>query len=211
MIAAATSGRARAGTAMTWASMDNRVALIEEFDLRGAEPVARSNGACVVTCFLGGHDTTGVAEVVLAVPFPLMLNTRPIRSIVVVDATRKATQDDRAQFFRDLTLPFDGCEREGAKKSHQQRHIPYPHSALECRRQPSNCIPLDLRGRSKSRGRPFPCRGYHRLSGRPAGVGCDRRGAPSQYAGLPSWVRRRRSGLLRLCTGSPGQDRRVDL
>ena len=54
-----------------------------------------------------------------AVP-PLMLKTEQNPGglpIEVFDGIRKATFDDRSQFFKDLTMPFYGYNREGAKIS----------------------------------------------------------------------------------------------
>ena len=71
-----------------------------------------------MTHYVGRHGTARVAKVVLvgAVP-PLMLKTGANPGglpVEVFDGIRKGTCDDRAQFFRDLTLPFYGYNRAGA-------------------------------------------------------------------------------------------------
>jgi len=54
-----------------------------------------------------------------AVP-PLMLKTPAIPAacrLSVFDGIRAGVQADRSQFFKDLTLPFYGYNRPGAKTS----------------------------------------------------------------------------------------------
>lgn len=97
---------------------DDLAALIEMLDLREAVLVGHSTGGGEVTRYVGRHGTGRVAKVVLvgAVP-PLMRKTEANPGglpLEVFDAIRKGTYDNRAQFFRDLTLPFYGYNREGA-------------------------------------------------------------------------------------------------
>ncbi len=71
--------------------------------------------------YIGRHGTTRVAKAVLisAVP-PLMLKTPanpgglPIEAF---DQIRAGVAADRSQFFKDLTMPFYGYNRPGAKIS----------------------------------------------------------------------------------------------
>jgi non-heme chloroperoxidase len=70
---------------------------------------------------LPGHGTKRVARVVLvsAVP-PLMLriNSNPDDlPIQTFDAIRAGVTTDRSQFFKDLTAPFFGANRPGARAS----------------------------------------------------------------------------------------------
>ena len=100
---------------------DDLAALIEALDLRDAVLVGHSTGGGEVAHYIGRHGTGRVAKVVLvgAVP-PLMLRTEANPGglpIEVFDGIRKGTYDDRAQFFRDLTLPFYGSNRAGAAVS----------------------------------------------------------------------------------------------
>ena len=97
---------------------DDLAALIDMLDLRDAVLVGHSTGGGEVARYVGRHGTARVAKVVLvgAVP-PLMLKTKENPGglpIEVFDAIRQGTYDNRAQFFRDLTLPFYGYNREGA-------------------------------------------------------------------------------------------------
>jgi non-heme chloroperoxidase len=71
--------------------------------------------------YIGRHGTKRVAKAVLigAVP-PLMLKTKANPSgtpIEVFDQLRASVIADRSQFWKDLTLPFYGYNRSGAKVS----------------------------------------------------------------------------------------------
>jgi len=100
---------------------DDLAALIEALDLRDAIHVGHSTGGGEVARYIGRHGTKRVAKAVLigAVP-PLMLKTPanpgglPIEAF---DQIRAAVQADRSQFFEDLSAPFYGANRTGAKVS----------------------------------------------------------------------------------------------
>jgi non-heme chloroperoxidase len=100
---------------------DDLAALIETLDLRDMILVGHSTGGGEVTRYMGRHGTGRVAKAVLlgAVP-PLMLRTEANPGGLprdVFDTIRKGTFDDRSQFFKDLTIPFYGYNRPGAKIS----------------------------------------------------------------------------------------------
>lgn len=100
---------------------DDLAELIEELNLKDAVLVGHSTGGGEVTRYLGRHGTKRVAKAVLvgAVP-PLMLKTDANPGglpIEVFDGIRKGTFDDRSQFYKDLTLPFYGYNRPGARVS----------------------------------------------------------------------------------------------
>jgi non-heme chloroperoxidase len=100
---------------------DDLATLVEALDLRKAIHVGHSTGGGEVARYIGRHGTKRVAKTVLigAVP-PLMLKTpanpdgTPIEAF---DQIRAGVQADRSQFFKDLTLPFYGYNRPGAKVS----------------------------------------------------------------------------------------------
>jgi non-heme chloroperoxidase len=97
---------------------DDLASLIEQLDLRDIILVGHSTGGGEVTHYVGRHGTDRVAKMVLvgAVP-PLMVKTDANPEglpIEVFDGIRKGTFDDRAQFYRDLSLPFYGYNRDGA-------------------------------------------------------------------------------------------------
>ncbi|MDI1428669.1 alpha/beta fold hydrolase [Polyangium sorediatum] len=95
--------------------------LIESLDLRGVTLVGHSTGGGEVTRYIGRHGTARVAKAVLvgAVP-PLMLKTPANPGglpIATFDGIRAGVHADRSQFFKDLTIPFYGANRDGAKVS----------------------------------------------------------------------------------------------
>lgn len=100
---------------------DDLAALVEALDLENAVHVGHSTGGGEVARYIGRHGTRRVAKAVLisAVP-PLMLKT-PTNAdgtpIEAFDQIRAALLADRSQFFKDLSLPFYGYNREGAAPS----------------------------------------------------------------------------------------------
>jgi non-heme chloroperoxidase len=100
---------------------DDLSELIETLDIRGATLVGHSAGGGEVARYIGRYGTRRVAKVVLvrAVP-PLMLkiNSNPDgMPLQAFDAIRAGVAADRSQFFKDLTVPFFGANRPGAKVS----------------------------------------------------------------------------------------------
>jgi len=100
---------------------DDLAELVQALDLKDAIHVGHSTGGGEVARYIGRHGTKRVAKAVLisAVP-PLMLKTPanpgglPIEAF---DQIRAGVQSDRSQFFRDLSAPFYGANRAGAKVS----------------------------------------------------------------------------------------------
>jgi non-heme chloroperoxidase len=100
---------------------DDLAALVENLDLQDAVHVGHSTGGGEVARYIGRHGTKRVARAVLisAVP-PLMLKTAVNPAglpIEVFDQLRASVQADRAQFFIELSEPFYGFNRPGAKAS----------------------------------------------------------------------------------------------
>jgi len=100
---------------------DDLATLVEALDVKNAIHVGHSTGGGEVARYIGRHGTKRVAAAVLisSVP-PLMLKTpaNPAgQPIEVFDDLRKAVLADRAQFFKDLSAPFYGANRPGAKVS----------------------------------------------------------------------------------------------
>jgi len=118
-------GHGRSGQPWTGNEMDtyadDLAALVEKLDLKDAIHVGHSTGGGEVARYIGRLGTKRVAKAVLigAVP-PLMLKTpanpggMPMEAF---DQLRAAVQADRAQFFKDLSAPFYGANRTGAKVS----------------------------------------------------------------------------------------------
>jgi non-heme chloroperoxidase len=100
---------------------DDLAALVETLDLKDAIHVGHSTGGGEVARYIGRHGSKRVAKAVLigAVP-PLMLNTAanpgglPIEAF---DQIRAGVLADRSQLFKDLSAPFYGANRPGAKVS----------------------------------------------------------------------------------------------
>jgi non-heme chloroperoxidase len=100
---------------------DDLAALVQALDLKDAIHVGHSTGGGEVARYIGRHGTKRVAQAVLisAVP-PLMLKTAANPSglpMEAFDQIRAAVLGDRSQFFRDLSAPFYGANRPGAKVS----------------------------------------------------------------------------------------------
>jgi non-heme chloroperoxidase len=100
---------------------DDLAALVETLDLKNAIHVGHSTGGGEVARYIGRHGTKRVAKAVLigAIP-PLMLKTPANPGGTPIEAfnqLRAAVQADRAQFWKDLSLPFYGYNRPGAKIS----------------------------------------------------------------------------------------------
>jgi len=100
---------------------DDLAALVQALGLTRAIHVGHSTGGGEVARYIGRHGTARVAKAVLigAVP-PLMLRTAanpgglPMEAF---DGIRAGVLADRSQFFKDLTAPFYGANRAGAKVS----------------------------------------------------------------------------------------------
>ncbi|MGZ8225394.1 MAG: alpha/beta fold hydrolase [Methylococcaceae bacterium] len=100
---------------------DDLSELIEKLDLNDITLVGHSTGGGEVARYIGSHGAKRVAKVVLVGSVtPLMLKTHdnpdglPIKTF---DDIRTGVAADRAQFFKELTTPFYGINRSGAKVS----------------------------------------------------------------------------------------------
>jgi non-heme chloroperoxidase len=100
---------------------DDLAELVQKLDLRQAVHVGHSTGGGEVARYIGRHGTGRVAKAVLigAVP-PTMLKTAANPGGTpkeAFDQLRTAVLADRSQFWKDLSLPFYGYNRPGAKIS----------------------------------------------------------------------------------------------
>ena len=100
---------------------DDLAALVQALDLKDAIHVGHSTGGGEVARYIGRHGTARVAKAVLigAIP-PLMLKTAANPDgtpIEVFDQLRASVQADRSKFWTELSLPFYGYNRPGAKIS----------------------------------------------------------------------------------------------
>src|SRR6266576_1366180 len=105
---------------------DDLAALVRTLNLKDVIHVGHSTGGGEVARYIGRHGTERVAAAVLisAVP-PSMVQTEknpgglPISG---VDELRAHLAANRPEFYRDITLPFYGYNRPGARISEGIRH-----------------------------------------------------------------------------------------
>lgn len=100
---------------------DDLAAVIEAEDLQNVILVGHSTGGGEVTRYIGRHGTSRVAKLVLlgAIP-PLMLKTEANPEglpLEVFDEIREGVATDRSQYYKDLSVPFYGANREGSTVS----------------------------------------------------------------------------------------------
>jgi non-heme chloroperoxidase len=100
---------------------DDLAALTEKLDLKNAIHVGHSTGGGEVARYIGRHGTKRVAKAVLigAVP-PLMVKTERNPGglpMAIFDDIRAGVAGNRSQFYKDLTPPFYGYNRPGARIS----------------------------------------------------------------------------------------------
>jgi len=100
---------------------DDLAELVSQLNLTNAVHVVHSTGGGEVVRYIGRHGTKRVAKAVLvgAVP-PVMVKKEsnpggtPIEAF---DAIRASVLADRSRFWKDLSMPFYGYNRPGAKIS----------------------------------------------------------------------------------------------
>ena len=123
---------------------DDLAKLVEALDLQDAIHVGHSTGGGEVARYIGRHGTKRVAKAVLisAVP-PLMLQTDanpgglPMKAF---DDIRAGVANDRSQFFKDLSAPFYGGNRPGAKVSQGLRDSFWLQGMLAGHKAVYDCI-----------------------------------------------------------------------
>jgi len=123
---------------------DDLAAVVTALDLKQAIHVGHSTGGGEVARYIGRHGTARVAKAVLvgAVP-PIMLKTPANPGglpIEVFDQIRAGVTADRSQFFMDLTLPFYGFNRPGAKVSQGVRDSFWLQGMLAGQKSALDCI-----------------------------------------------------------------------
>jgi non-heme chloroperoxidase len=118
-------GHGRSGQTWNGNEMDTYAedlsTLIEALDLQKAVLIGHSTGGGEVARYIGRYGSKRVAKAVLigAVP-PIMVKTPNNPSglpIETFDQLRTNVVTDRSQFFKDLSMPFYGYNRPGAKIS----------------------------------------------------------------------------------------------
>jgi len=100
---------------------DDLAELTEALDLKDAIHVGHSTGGGEVARYIGRHGTSRVSKAVLigAIP-PVMVKSETNPGglpIEVFDEIRANVLADRSKFWKDLSMPFYGFNRAGAKVS----------------------------------------------------------------------------------------------
>ena len=123
---------------------DDLAAVVEALDLSSVTHVGHSTGGGEVARYIGRHGTARVRKAVLvsAIP-PVMLKsaTNPVGTpIEAFDALRAGVAADRSQFYQDLSLPFYGYNRPGAKVSQGVRDAFWQQSMMVGLKGAYDCI-----------------------------------------------------------------------
>jgi non-heme chloroperoxidase len=100
---------------------DDLATLLNALDIKEATLVGHSTGGGEVARYIGRHGSARVKKAVLVGAVPPQMVKSPTNPnglpMEVFDGIRAAVLADRSQFFKDLTLPFYGYNRPGAKVS----------------------------------------------------------------------------------------------
>jgi non-heme chloroperoxidase len=100
---------------------DDLAELVEALDLKDAIHVGHSTGGGEVVRYIGRHGTKRVGKAVLIGAIPPVMVKSPSNPggtpIEEFDKLRAGVQADRAQLFKDLSMPFYGFNRAGARVS----------------------------------------------------------------------------------------------
>ena len=141
-------GHGRSGQTATGNDMDtyadDLATLTEALNLRNAIHVGHSTGGGEVASYIGRHGSKRVAAAVLigAVP-PVMVKSAANPGgtpIEVFDGMRAGVASNRAQFYRDTTLPFYGYNRPGAKVSEAIRDFWWTQGMMGSIKAHYDCI-----------------------------------------------------------------------
>jgi non-heme chloroperoxidase len=123
---------------------DDLAELVQKLDLRDVIHVGHSTGGGEVARYIGRHGTDRVAAAVLiGAVVPLMLKTAANPSglpVQAFDEIRTGVLTDRSQFFKDLSAPFYGANRPGAKVSQGLRDSFWLQSMLCGHKAAFDCI-----------------------------------------------------------------------
>ena len=114
---------------------DDLATLLDTLDISGATLVGHSTGGGEVARYIGRHGTNRVSKAVLVGAVTPQMMVSPANPdgvpMSVFDGIREGVKADRAQFFYDLTMPFYGFNRDGAKVSEGMR-LSFLRQGLQC-------------------------------------------------------------------------------
>ena len=92
--------------------------LVEALDLKNAVHIGHSTGGGEVARYVARYGKGRVAKAILisAIPPAFMMSAKNPDGVPkqVVDGLRDGTANHRAQFYKDITIPFYGFNRPGA-------------------------------------------------------------------------------------------------
>ena len=92
-------------------------AVVEHLELRDAIHIGHSTGGGEVAAYVARHGKGRVAKAILvSAVTPIMLKTEAFPlglPVEVFDGLRAQTANNRAQFYKDLPVPFYGFNRDG--------------------------------------------------------------------------------------------------
>jgi non-heme chloroperoxidase len=123
---------------------DDLAQLVALLNLGKAIHIGHSTGGGEVARYIGRYGTEKVATAVLisAIP-PLMLKTAANPEGLPVgafDGLRLASLEDRSQFYKDLSAPFYGANREGSKVSQGVRDFFWLQGMMAGHKPAYDCI-----------------------------------------------------------------------
>ena len=105
---------------------DDLAELVQHLDVRDAIHVGHSTGGGEVARYIARHGVSRVAAAILVGAIvPLMLKTAKNPEgtpIEVFDQLRANVQADRSRFFKELSEPFYGANRQGSTVSEELRN-----------------------------------------------------------------------------------------
>jgi non-heme chloroperoxidase len=123
---------------------DDLASLVETLDLKYAIHVGHSTGGGEVARYIGRHGTKRVAKAVLISSVPPMMLKTPANPaglpIEAFDQIRAAILADRSQYWKDLSGPFYGANRPGAKVSQGLRDSFWLQGMLAGHRAMYDCV-----------------------------------------------------------------------
>ena len=100
---------------------DDAAEVVKKLGLKNSVHIGHSTGGGEVARYVARHGKGEVAKAVLisAIPPTFMKSTRNPDGVPkeVVDGIRDGTANHRSQFYKDITMPFYGFNRPGAKVS----------------------------------------------------------------------------------------------
>ncbi|TFW24044.1 alpha/beta fold hydrolase [Duganella callida] len=100
---------------------DDLATLLNALDIQDATLVGHSTGGGEVAHYIGRHGSARVKKAVLVGAVPPQMVQSPTNPgglpMAVFDGIRDGVLKDRSQFFQDLSIPFYGYNRPGAKES----------------------------------------------------------------------------------------------